>query len=67
MVAVAVTAAVTAAAAGMAAVAAVAVAAVAVAAAAADLESVYTQIEYRDPPGHPWPIYVVLALLAIAL
>lgn len=38
-----------------------------VAAAAADLESDYTQLEYRDPPGHPWPIYVVLALLAIAL
>ena len=37
------------------------------AAAAADLESDYTQLEYRDPPGHPWPIYVVLALLAIAL
>jgi hypothetical protein len=38
-----------------------------VAATAADLESDYTQLEYRDPPGHPWPIYVVLALLAIAL
>jgi len=38
-----------------------------VAATTADLASDYTQLEYRDPPGHPWPIYVVLALLAIAL
>lgn len=33
----------------------------------ADLASDYTQLEYRDPPGHPWPIYVVLALLTLAL
>lgn len=38
-----------------------------VSATAAGLESDYTQLEYRDPPGHPWPIYIVLALLAIAL
>jgi len=38
-----------------------------VAATAAGLLSDYTQSEYRDLPGHPWPIYVVLALLAIPL
>ncbi len=34
---------------------------------AAGVESDYTQLEYRDPPGHPWPIYIVLALLALSL
>ena len=31
------------------------------------LQSDYTEVEYRDSPGHPWPIYVALALLALAL
>jgi hypothetical protein len=31
------------------------------------LESDYTAAEYRDPQGHPWPIYVALALVLIAL
>lgn len=34
---------------------------------AAALASDYTALEYRDPPGHPWPIYVVLALILVAL
>ncbi len=38
-----------------------------VSATAAGLESDYTQFEYRDLPGHPWPIYIVLALLVISL
>lgn len=40
---------------------------VAVATRAAGLESDYTAFEYRDPAGHPWPLYVVVALLLIGL
>ncbi len=38
-----------------------------VAVTAAGLLSDYTQLEFRDSPGHPWPIYLVLALLAVSL
>jgi len=34
---------------------------------AADLESDYTALEFRDPPGHPWPLYLVLPLLLLGL
>jgi hypothetical protein len=34
---------------------------------AAGLESDYTQAEFRDRPGHPWPLYLVLPLLLLGL